>query len=934
MSGSSLDTWVEGDDAPEAPEADRYEVVAVLGEGTMGRVEAVRDHRLQRVVARKSLRSTAQRAGFQREARVASALEHPGIVPIYDAGDGEEGPWYTMRRIEGRSMQEALAEAGTLDERLALLAPFERLCEALAYVHEQGVVHRDVKPANVMLGAFGEVMLVDFGVAVARGESTARAAGTPAYMSPEAARGEPPDPCMDVWSLGVVLHELLAGERPFRGGSRELLAALRDGIDRPMSPSGPPELVAIVRKAMAPLGERYPDASALRADIVAYTTGRLVGAHAYSTRELVRRFLEAFRGYLLLGGLAALLIVGVAGVAAMRVRADRDRALEAEAARTYQLALALEARARSLGNTPRSREVAERALRLAPRLPWARGVLAEFASHAGATPGEVFEGSCTDMEVLAPQRGVARCHEGLRLFDTSTGEHLDTHPFAAIVFEVVADGWLVVQGRGGRLRVAVDGDRLVVEPLPVADTPTARTSLTLLTPDEELLLVADDGDRTSVWALQGDAFVFRRRLAHGVVPRGGSVGTDRLLLHGHDHTVVCDAWMVACEEVGVPGVVQRSLWSERGERALLLTTTGEAYVYKPGENLVLMDHGTAGGVVDVTRLSGDRVAVLDSSGQVEIYDGQGSLLDELDGSHLGARGVTGDGDQVWVVGTRGIQPWRVPAATAPASVRLPNGVGALATGGGSVYTSYRGQVLRLDGPAVVPVGEGLGFVKDLAFDTGRLLVARSEGGVHLIEGTEERQLFSDGARRVGFGGAPVWLSYDRELWVGGEKTVWRGEGDLAVAGGVAALATAEGRLTVVDLATLDRLWAVDSDAEVWALALSPDGRRLAYALDDHQVRMVDLASGRTELMPGTHRSFVAALAFSPSGERLASGSWDGTSRVWRDGQLEAALEAHHGRVTEAAFLDDDVLYTGSWDQTVRRWDLTAWSAFSESAPAR
>jgi len=934
MSGSSLDTWVEGGDVPAAPEGERYEVVEVLGEGTMGRVEAVRDHRLQRVVARKSLQSSAQRAGFQREARVASALEHPGIVPIYDAGDGEGGPWYTMRRIEGRSMQEALAEAGTLDERMALLAPFERLCEALAYVHEQGVVHRDVKPANVMLGPFGEVMLVDFGVAVARGEPTARAAGTPAYMSPEAARGEPPDPCMDVWSLGVVLHELLAGERPFRGGSRELLASLRDGIDPPTSPSGPPELVAIVRKAMAPGAERYPDASALRADIVAYTTGRLVGAHAYSTGELVRRFLEAFRGYLLMGGVALVLVVAVAGVAAMRVRADRDRALAAEASRTYQLALALEARARSLGNTPRSLEVAERALRLAPRLPWARGVLAEFASHAGATPSGLIEASCTDMEVLSPQRGVARCHEGLLLFDTSSGARLDTHTLAATMFEAVGDGWLVARGDGGRRRVSVDGDRLVVEQLVEPDMAPSRASLAVVTPDEELLLVSDDGPGLRVWRLEGDAFLPRHRVADGLVPRGGSVGSRHLLLHGHDQTVVCDVDLASCEPVEVPGVVQRSLWSERGDRALLLTTTGEAYVYRPGEPLVLMDRGTAGGVVDVARLSGDRIAVLDSAGQVEVYDGQGSLLDEVDASELSARGVAGDAGSVWVVGTRGIQQWLVPAAVAPASVRLPNGIGALTTGGGSVYASFRGEVLRLDGPDVVPVASGGSFVKDLAYERGALLVAHSEGGVELIDGSEPRALFPGGVRRVGVSGVPVWLSYRHELWIDGEKTVWRGNGDLAVAGGRAALDTGRGQITVIDLATHERVWGTETHAEVWAVALSPDGGRLAYGLDDHQVRVVDLATGATEVLPGIHRSFIAVLAFSPSGERLASGSWDGTSRVWRDGQLEAALEAHHGRVTEAAFLDDDVLYTGSWDQTVRRWDLTAWSAFSESAPAR
>jgi WD40 repeat protein len=219
------------------------------------------------------------------------------------------------------------------------------------------------------------------------------------------------------------------------------------------------------------------------------------------------------------------------------------------------------------------------------------------------------------------------------------------------------------------------------------------------------------------------------------------------------------------------------------------------------------------------------------------------------------------------------------------------------------------------------------FVKDLMGHDGQLYVSTIFGLTRLDpdRGTFEVEV-PRGARRAGVAGDRRWvLANDGSvLDQSGEPTPWHSVGDLAAADRFLAVAPTNDSLAVIDVDSAQTAWSGQVAGEPWALALSPDGSELAYALDDHRVRLVDLSTGTTTLLDGVHRSFVADLQFSPSGRRLASVSWDGTSRIWREGRLEAALEAHGGRATTAAFLTDDMLYTGSWDQTLRRWDLSAW----------
>jgi tetratricopeptide (TPR) repeat protein len=301
---------------------DRYAVEGEHARGGMGRILRARDRRLGRVVALKELRPDAAEGGprFVREALVTARLQHPSIVPIYEAGLWPEGsPFYAMKLVEGRSLEALLRECPSLGARLALLPHLIAVAEAIAYAHREGVVHRDLKPANVLVGPFGETVVVDWGLAKdlrgpgseekADGRATAGSPGstvvgsvmgTPRYMAPEQARGEPVDERADVWALGAILYYLLAGNPPWSGKSAaEAIAAAVAEPPPPVEakePDAPRDLLAIVRKAMAPVpADRYPSAQELAIDLRRFQTGQLVSVQHYSTLELLRRWVSRHR---------------------------------------------------------------------------------------------------------------------------------------------------------------------------------------------------------------------------------------------------------------------------------------------------------------------------------------------------------------------------------------------------------------------------------------------------------------------------------------------------------------------------------------------------------------------------------------------------------------------------------------------------------------
>ncbi|MER7005291.1 Stk1 family PASTA domain-containing Ser/Thr kinase [Dactylosporangium sp. NPDC000555] len=283
----------------------RYQVGELLGYGGMAEVHRGRDLRLGRDVAIKTLRTDLARDAtfqlrFRREAQNAASLNHPAIVAVYDTGEergpaGEELPYIVMEFVNGRTLKEVLAVEGRLMPRRALEITAD-ICAALEFSHRHGIIHRDIKPGNVMLTQTGQVKVMDFGIAraLASGATTmtqtSAVIGTAQYLSPEQARGEPVDARSDVYATGCVLFELLCGHPPFVGDNPVSVAYQHVREDpRPPSSSNrdvTPEIDAVVLKALAknPLN-RYQSAGEMRADVLRAAAGRPVSAPPVMTED-------------------------------------------------------------------------------------------------------------------------------------------------------------------------------------------------------------------------------------------------------------------------------------------------------------------------------------------------------------------------------------------------------------------------------------------------------------------------------------------------------------------------------------------------------------------------------------------------------------------------------------------------------------------------
>jgi tetratricopeptide (TPR) repeat protein/predicted Ser/Thr protein kinase len=353
-------------------EPERYLVEREIGAGGMGRVLAARGERFGRRVAVKliTLDRDDLRRRFEREAQITARLQHPAIVPVYGSGNGDGRPFYAMKQVTGEPLSAVLARGGSLADRIALLPTAIAVSEAIAYAHAERVIHRDLKPANILVGAFGETVIIDWGLAKDladsdrddagetdggtpyRADETAagRVMGTPAYMPPEQARGERVDERADVYALGAILYYLLAGAPPYARADEgsvpweSMLARVLSAAPPPiesLQPTVPPDLAAIVRRAMARApADRYPTARQLAEDLRKFQTGQLVGAHRYSTWQLVKRWIRRRRAPL---GVAAIALVALAALGALSIRrivVEQERTEDQRMAAEEQRALA------------------------------------------------------------------------------------------------------------------------------------------------------------------------------------------------------------------------------------------------------------------------------------------------------------------------------------------------------------------------------------------------------------------------------------------------------------------------------------------------------------------------------------------------------------------------------------------------------------------
>jgi tetratricopeptide (TPR) repeat protein len=345
--------------------APRYVPGVEIARGGMGRILAAEDRLLGRRVALKQVRHRSEGLGrrFLREQRITARLQHPAIIPIYDAGTLEDGePFFVMRLVKGESLDRSATAARTLEDRLRLLPAVIGVVDAVAYAHGEGVVHRDLKPQNVLVGPFGEVVVLDWGLAReldaapdlggdgagvsgdevegSRGDAAVatrigEVLGTLAYMAPEQAEGRVADARSDVYGLGAILYHVLTGAPPHAGRAESLSSGAARHAPRPLAgrvPDAPPDLVAIVERAMAADPEaRYASAQQLAEDLKRWQAGRLVEAHRYTPGELLRRFVRRYRAPLLVAVASLVVLATLGGLGLRRIVAERARALAEQA---------------------------------------------------------------------------------------------------------------------------------------------------------------------------------------------------------------------------------------------------------------------------------------------------------------------------------------------------------------------------------------------------------------------------------------------------------------------------------------------------------------------------------------------------------------------------------------------------------------------------
>ncbi|MFI5461377.1 MAG: protein kinase [Isosphaerales bacterium] len=343
-----------------APDA-RFEVLRTHAQGGLGRVSEAHDRELNREVALKQIRpeladDPGSRNRFLLEAEITARLEHPGIIPVHGRGADERGrPYYAMRFVRGKTLQQAIDDFYRIDQRTAksrhdrllrlrqLLSRFIDVCNTVAYAHSRGVIHRDLKPKNILLGPYGETLIADWGLAKptdrappgqpldgtiekqltfdSSSTTDGTALGTPEYMSPEQAGGrDDVGPASDVYSLGATLYVLLGGQSPFHGCSSrtEVIRRVEEGAFPPASQVNPtvsPALAAVCLKAMALRPEeRYPSAKALAEDVESWLAGEPVSAWKEPSLDRARRWLARRRTIVL--GLRIASVVAIFSVAA------------------------------------------------------------------------------------------------------------------------------------------------------------------------------------------------------------------------------------------------------------------------------------------------------------------------------------------------------------------------------------------------------------------------------------------------------------------------------------------------------------------------------------------------------------------------------------------------------------------------------------------
>ena len=936
---------------------DHYFRVTEIGRGGMGRIVRARDRRLGRSVAIKELLDERLRARFEREARLTARLQHPAIVSVHEAGRWPSGePFYAMKFVAGRPLDQVIAGTKTLAERLTLLPHFTTVVEAIAYAHSERVIHRDIKPHNILIGAFGETVVIDWGLAKElgapddgptpyreeRGAFTVGGAGTPAYMAPEQARGDVPDERVDVYSLGATLHHLLAGKQP---------------DDARLGEEVPAELRAIVAKASAEeRDDRYRTASDLAAELRRYQNGQLVGAHRYSSSEHVRRFVRRHRTVVSLSALFGLSLVAVGIVSLTRIIAEHDRAeaaaIEAgaqrdRAARSLAEALAERGRVELIGSAPaRALPYLQTALAGGLDTPEVRLLLGEaerslaalVLSTDGSTGSAALDPSGTRLAVAGPgtvvrilaipsgdvlhtlaghsktvaflawrpngtQLATAASSSGddvARIWNADSGQLAGSLRAGGIVsgLAFAPDGRLAVATRH---RAAVwDGENTVWLDGHTDDVHSVAFDAT----GARILTASGDGT-ARIWNAGGKVLVTLSGHSSGVATAWFDEAGTAVVTAGNDHRAA--VWNAATGERKAwldfdSGSTIEAVFAPTGDHVVARTAWLVRLFGSDGRKLADLDCGAQ--PTSVAWAGPETIAVAARDGSIRLFDAGGAPRGRLDG-HVGAAwGLTvgRGGTLVASAGADGTaKVWSAWPSAVIASALAPGAPAAMFDAGGRLMTV---------------MGHDLADVWDAS--TGNLITALPHRTARLIEAQ---------VVRVAGGGMGV-LVEGHKLWdaaSGAGRELDAGE---RIDRGVFVTGMTVGKLP---RSMAQRLHGGTNPSyyslSVWFVA--PDGRRFAgLDLRRRTASIHDSESG-AEIASFEESALINGIIFSADASRLVVYGDFGEPEL-RDattGQLLGIFRGHRGGVKAAATSGDGrYLLTVGEDRTARLYAVSTQDA--------
>ncbi len=929
----------------------RFVELDELARGGMSEILRAWDPALKRELALKRLAphgdpdrdpTATQVRRFIDEARITGSLEHPSIVPVHHFGIDPGGRLYfTMQRVPGPTFAEVIELSRNADPVWTLPRVVRALlavCEAVAFAHDQRVIHRDIKPSNIKVGRFGEIYLLDWGVArrleasdsptpdgededlsFDEGLRTASGVivGTPAFMAPEQALGlSAPHPRTDVYSLGAVLYQVLSGEPPYGRGTQPDGATEATTIERVLA--GPPEplatiapeadaeLVSICERAMArEPSVRYTDARDLAHDLHAWLDGRVVRAHAQGALAEFGKWTR--RNRLAAASLAAVLVGSVAvalwstrandALRIARVAADAGRELALESERNARMIAAASAAdsgellmaQRMLDETPEKQADWEWR-HLALRVDSSERVLADLGASIHAA------------QLLAePAALVVACADGsVRWLDVARGACLrewrvESGAATALAIAPAAERCFVGRDDGAVEVFTLSGERLATTPAGVDSVATLACS------DDGRLVISGHGDRKRVYQgwLHDRALLARlwqregRAHASTFVPgtRLALIGTAASDPYGQSATLIdglSGAWLGRC---GVQGERLYDIeLSPAGDSLALLSWDGtlsmrRLFVRDP---LWSVQHkGPEGRPFPGTSVDFAPDGTLLASGG---WDRSLHVWDARDGAHLSQR--FGHRDRITFVSF--LVAGRVLTASLDGTVREWD----LASETGLRRVPHPHWVLDLE---YAPDGERLAT----GCRDGRLRVFDRRSGESL----------ADSAPKQGMGCYSVSWSPDGR-WIATADS-WYPPEYGKVSG-----------FHLHDARTYQRVASfLAPSASVLELAFLSDSRTLALARHDGSVELRDALSGELRLRLGGHgHPRVNSVDLSPDGRRLASAGFDGTVRLWNvsSGACERVFSAHGQPVRAARWSPDGrriASCAADWDHTVRTTTL-------------